>query len=56
MTRDELFVRIAIAAGIFGFLVMIWTSSFGARCSRAYPNDGLAQERCIYRLSKGMEP
>jgi hypothetical protein len=33
------------------FIGMVRYEGFGARCERAFPNDGLAQERCVYDLA-----
>ncbi len=51
---------IAIAAAIGGLmavvliaLVFLTGNTYGQRCAHAYPNDGLAQERCVQNLSVG---
>lgn len=42
------------AAVIIGAVVS--GGSFGARCERMHPGDALAQERCIFDLSRGQRP
>lgn len=37
-------------------IVVITGGTFGQRCARAFPNDPLAAERCVYDLSHGNRP
>lgn len=35
------------------FIVFASGATFGQRCTKAFPESALEQERCIYKLSKG---
>lgn len=48
---------VALVLALFAFLFfVIPPNTFESRCKRAYPNSGLEQERCVWRLSKGLMP
>jgi hypothetical protein len=49
-----LFYLTAIAA--IPFLVWLAGGTFGQRCDRAFPSDGLAQLRCVDALANGRLP
>lgn len=58
-TRYRLGMFVLVSGAIIalsGVAVGMWPITFGGRCAKAFPHDGLAQERCIRRLSKGLEP
>jgi hypothetical protein len=52
--KDALAIKIVVGFCSL-FLLAIWASGsfFSQRCAKAYPNDGLAQERCIFDLREG---
>jgi hypothetical protein len=51
----------AILAGFGGavaiiLMVLSTGATFGQRCNRAFPDDPVAAERCVYDLSHGERP
>jgi hypothetical protein len=49
-----MWLMLAFAMFVLAFLIgVVHYGSFGARCEHAFPNDGLAQERCVYDLANG---